>query len=237
MPEKMNDRVQQKIISLWSGTPKEKELISYKQIVITLKRDGVSERTVARRLLALVRENKLEKIEQGYKKTFYRPNKEFWENIVHSKQQFLVSEESLRRIGTYVMNTLSVTIADTEKTSKQIESQLWEKISSLVPKDEPADTSDAFTKAMDLVLKEKSLTEEERKELFVLSDSLIRGSILQALTNPIVFARLRTGEDLANIVEEDVWKLVKTFMAIWVFLYKHPNAVTELEEHLQRIIT
>jgi hypothetical protein len=64
------------------------------------------------------------------------------------------------------------------------------------------------------------------------------GVFTQALlgSNPTVSARLDTEQDLPYTLQEDIWKLVKAFMAVWVFLYKHPNAVPELEKYLQKIV-
>jgi DNA-binding transcriptional ArsR family regulator len=235
LSKKANRRVQQKILSLWSGMGKEKEPVSYKQIVSSLKNDGVSERTVARYLLKLVEDGKLEKIERGYKKTFYRPYDKVWDNLVESKQQFQISEESLNRIGAYVMNTLSATITDAQKTTEQFQRRVWEDICS-VPEYEQNSNAN-FDKAMDLVLHEKKPTEEERKELNKLIKSLVEDGLLPTLTCPPVFARLYTEEELPEIVQANIWELVKKFMNIWAFLYKHPWAVPEVEENLSKKIS
>lgn len=234
MSKKIGGRVQQKILSLWTEETKEK-LISYKEIVYILKNDGISERTVARYLLTLVNQNKLDKIVRGYKKTFYQPSKEFWENFSQPVQQFQITEESLKRIGTYVINTLTAAIVDAEETTKQTNTSLWEKISSLVP-DNKIDDSWAFTKAMDMVLNEKDPTEEEKKELHELVDSLIKQGLILPLSNPTVFARLDTEKDITCTLQEDIWGLVKSFMAVWTFLYKHPQAVREFEKYLQKMV-
>ncbi len=80
---KQTDRA--KILSLWTKATKD-ELVSYKELIKILKSDGVSERTVARHLLTLMKENKLEKIEQGYKKTFYKTNRRVLEKRFLSKK-------------------------------------------------------------------------------------------------------------------------------------------------------
>lgn len=235
MSKKANSRVQQKILSLWSGMGKKREPVSYKKIASSLKDDGVSERTVARYLLKLVEEGKLEKIERGYKKTFYRPYDRVWDNLVESKQQFQISEESLSRIGAYVMNTLKATITDAEKTTEQFYHRVWEEICA-VP-DHEQNSHANFDKAMELVLREKKPTEEERKELNKLIKSLVKDGLLTALTCQPVFTRIYTEKELPEIVQENIWELTKKFMNIWAFLYKHPWAVPELEENLGKEIS
>ncbi len=101
-----------------------------------------------------------------------------------------------------------------------------------MPNDESADDTEAFEKGMEAFLNEKKLTEGQRKELYSLVDSLIKDGICQALTDPTVFARLQPKEELPYILEEYIWKIVRAFMAVWIFLYEHPYAVPELESHL-----
>jgi DNA-binding transcriptional ArsR family regulator len=231
MPKEANKQIEQKILSLWTKATKD-ELVSYKELIKILKSDGVSERTVARHLLTLMKENKLEKIEQGYKKTFYKPTEEFWKNASYLKKQSQIHEESLKRIGTYIMNRLNAAIENAEETTKYAETTVWEKISEFLPNDESADDTEAFEKGMEAFLNEKKLTEGQRKELYSLVDSLIKDGICQALTDPTVFARLQPKEELPYILEEYIWKIVRAFMAVWIFLYEHPYAVPELESHL-----
>ena len=226
LPKKGNTRIEQKILSLWTNSSKDQK-ISYKQIVNTLKTDGVSERTVARHLLTLVEENKLEKVELGYNKTFYKPNELFWNTLGKSNDLFLIIEESLRRIGAYTINSL--------KTAKE-EAHLWSEINSRLPENEKGDSTPAFAEAMDFVLKEKRLTDNELKELNTLVDSLIKGTVLRALTDQTVFSKLTPSDELPYVLQENIWKLVKQFMAVWVFLYKHPSGVPELENYLKKII-
>jgi hypothetical protein len=235
LSKKANSRVQQKILSLWSGKGKKREPISYKQIALSLKDDGVSERTVVRYLLKLVEDGKLEKIVRCYKKTFYRPYDNVWETLAESKQQFQISEESLSRIGVYVMNSLRESITDAKKTTEQFHDRLWQEICS-VP-DQEQNSSANFDKAMKLVLREEKPTEEERKELNKLVKSLIEDGLLTALTCQPVFTRLYTEKELPEIIQENIWELTKKFMNIWTFLYKHPWAVPELEENLGKEIS
>ena len=155
-----------------------------------------------------------------------------WENLVESKQQFQISEEALSRIGNYVMNALSTTIADAEKTTEQLRARVWEKICS-VPENEQ-NSNETLEKAMDLVLREKRTSVEEQTELNALTRSLIEDALLPALTCSPVFSRLYSEKELPEIVQDNVWELVKKFMTIWTFLYKHPWAVSELEENLNK---
>ncbi len=181
---------------------------------------------------ALVNDEKLERTEDGY-----MPPKEYWETLIHSKQQVAISEASLNRIGTYVIaDTLKPVIMDAKKTTRRVEARVWNEINANLPKDEKEDNTPAFTNAIETVLNQKKLTKKEREKLHKLIDSLTRDSMLKALTNPTVFTRLDPEDDLPYILQQDVWKLVKKFMAVWVFLYKQPQAVPELEKYLRRML-
>lgn len=71
-----------KLLALWIG--RETKWLTYKEIVNALKDQGISERTVARYLLALIHDRKLMKEERGYKKTFYRPYDEFIQHLARA---------------------------------------------------------------------------------------------------------------------------------------------------------
>ncbi len=232
--KKSNIHIEPKILSLWSSANSKDQLISFKEIVETLGTDGVSERTVARHLLKLVTEKKLQKIVQGYNKVFYIPDKPFWDTTVNSSQ---ISEESLSRIGSYVTKTLSKTIEESKKTTERYEAQVWNEISSSMSeaeKEGKKDTTKTFTKAMDKVLNEKKITSEEKVELQQKVDSLLN-DLLTSLTNPAVFARLERKEELPyTLFEEDIWNIVRNFMDTWAFLYTHPWAVPECQKYLKR---
>lgn len=219
------------ILSLWEKNQDSKEKgeawLKYKQILEEAKNLGLSQRTVVRYLNTLVNEGKLEKNERGYKKTYYRPTKDFWAEIEHYNQQYRISEKSLEPIGKYVMDTLRKTITETKNIEEDYR-EVWEKIVEL--SSDNCDTTPAFTQAMGTFIKNRKLDQKEKKELDLLVSSLFNGSIIQSLTNPLIFARVEEKDELPAILEEDVWSLVKSFIDLWTFVYKHPGAVLELED-------
>ena len=230
MPKREHGRIEQKMLALWSRRDNEGKWTSYKEIVGDLKSVGVSERTVARYLSALVAEQKLEKVERGYKKTFYRPAEKFWESLSRSKQ-FRISEESLSRIGKYVMDVLEKTTADAEETTKLIEELAQEEHNKL-PENEK-DSDEGWEKAIDHVFSEATIKEDERKALHALVDSLLKDAIYHCLTNPYVLGRIADTETLASILQDDIWDLVSRYMDVWVFLYKHPGTVSEFKRYVK----
>ena len=207
--------------------------MTYKQIVSELKRLGVSERTIVRYLSTLTREKKLIREERGYKKTFYRPHDRFWEALAHSKEWFRVNEESSSRIGKYVIDALKKSIIDSEETTKRIEKLLLKEIDKL-PENEK-DTDEGIEKAIDHVLRRESLSDEELKILASLASALLR-NVNFCLSNPYVFGRVASPEDLASILNDDVQSLVSSYMKLWVFLYEHPAAVLEFKKYMRKVL-
>jgi hypothetical protein len=223
-----------KILSLWeenkndSSEKKEFEWLKYKEILQETKKYGLSQKTTVRYLNALVNEGKLEKDERGYKKTYYRPTKEVWEEIEHNDQRYRIGEKSLKLIGRYVMDTLS-------KIAQEDESEVWEKIAKLSP-DDGSDTTQAFDEAMDDFIKERKLTQQEKNELFSLVISLFKDSLFQTITNRTIFTGVEPKLELPNLLQENIWKITKSYMALWTFVKKHPGAILELEEIQKKFI-
>lgn len=230
MPKRERGRIEQKMLALWSRKVNEGKWASYKEIVGDLNSMGVSERTVARYLSALVAEQKLEKVERGYKKTFYRPHGKFWESLSRSKQ-FRISEESLSRIGKYVTDVLEKTTIDAEETTKLIEELVQEEHNKL-PENEKH-SAEGWEKAIDHVFSEAAAEKDERRTLDALVDSLLKDTIYPGLTNPYVLGRIASTETLASILQDDIWDLVSRYMDVWVFLYKHPGTVSEFKKHVK----
>jgi signal recognition particle GTPase len=230
MPKRERGRIEQKMLALWSRRGNAAKWTSYKDIVGNLKSVGVSERTVARYLSALVAEQKLEKMESGYKKTFYRPAEKFWESLSRSKQ-FSISEESLSRIGKYVMDVLEKTTIDAKETTKLIEELVQEKYNKL-PENEK-DSAEGWEKAIDNVFSEAATEEDERRTLDASVDSLLKDTIYHCLTNPYVLGRIADTETLASILQDDIWDLVSRYIDVWVFLYKHPGTVSEFKRYVK----
>lgn len=231
VPKVKERKITHKLLALWTG--REKDWLTYKQIVSELKRFGVSERTIVRYLSILTRERKLIKEERGYKKTFYRPHDQFWEALSHSKEWLRISEESLSRIGKYVMDTLKKSIIDAEETTKLIEKLLPKEIDKL-PENEK-NTDEGVEKAIDHVLRRESLSDEELKVLASLVSALLRNVSL-CLSNPYVFGRIGSQEDLASILDDDIWSLVLSYMKLWSFLYEHPAAVSEFKKYMRNVL-
>jgi hypothetical protein len=230
MPKREHGRIEQKMLALWSRRGNAAKWVSYKDIVGGLKSVGVSERTVARYLSALVAEQKLERVERGYKKTFYRPAGKFWESLSRSKQ-FRISEESLGRVGKYVLDVLEKTITDAEEATKLIKELVQEKYNKL-PENEK-DSAEGWLKAIDHVFSEATIKEEERKALDALIDNLLKSTLYHSLTNPHVLGRIVDTETLASILQDNIWDLVSSYMDVWVFLYKHPGAVSEFKRQVK----
>jgi len=222
-------KITHKLLALWTG--REKEWLTYKQIVSELKRLGVSERTIVRYLSTLIREKKLIREERGYKKTFYRPHDRFWEALTHSKDWFRVSEESLSRIGKSVMDALKKSIIDAEETTKQTEKLVQKEVDKL-PENEK-DTDEGIEKAIEYVLSGGSLNDQEHKTLVSLVGTLLRNVCLY-LSNPYVFGRIVSPEDLASILDDDIRWLLSSYMKLWSFLYEHPAAVPEFKGICER---
>jgi len=210
------------ILDLWAED-QAKEIQHWVLIKKIVEMKNVTERHAERYLQILKEEKKLEPIKKGSKAVFYKPYKEAWEDYVSMKQRAGL-------IGTYVNEALSNSIADAKKITTRINDQLWNEINSNTI-DGYDGNAEAFDKAMDCVLCEKPTT-DERKKFYLFYDSLIK-SCLQPLRDPTVFARLLTEGELPEIVEEQVDNLVRKYMAMWDFLYKHPRAASEVNESLE----
>jgi hypothetical protein len=165
----------------------------------------------------------LERRKEG-KETFYKPNQDSWKRYKDSKQQ-------TQLISRYIMDALKISINDTKELSAHIYNKVWNTIgSSGRDLDDKDDSAEAFEDAIGQIIGKK-LTKEERKKFYSLYNALM-DSCLKPLTDPLVFARLVTDEEIPSVVEDQILSLVKNFMAMWDFLYKHPSAVSELNEIL-----
>ena len=127
------------------------------------------------------------------------------------------------------MDTLKKSIIDAEETTKRIEKLLQKEIDKL-PENEK-DTDEGIEKAIDHVLRRESLSDEELKTLASLVSTPLRNVNL-CLSNPYVFGRIASQEDLASILDDDITSLVSSYMKLWSFLYKHPAAVSELKKYM-----
>jgi DNA-binding transcriptional ArsR family regulator len=224
-------KVTHQILALWSG--REKEWLTYKQITSELKKTNVSERTVARYLLTLTGDGKLDKNERGYKKTFYKPREDFLKTLRPSLDWIRINEESLGRIGKYVMDVMIKTVEESGKTTKSIRKRLDKEISNLSENEEFADNVEEIVS--DILAKE-TLTNNEEAEFYSLLKNLIQETIYFDLSSPYVLGRIVDREELASILRDNIRSVVESYMHLWAYMYKHPAALLELKQcmNLQR---
>lgn len=216
-----------KILSLWESNKQDSDKgrenwLKYKLILEEMKKYGLSQRTIVRYLNALVNEGKLEKEERGYKRTFYRPTQDFWEDIKHENQRFLKATKALEPIAAFVMEHLKATTNE-NKAAEDEGDKNWKKIVAA------GGEGEAFEEVMDAFFEEKKLTKQEETELLSLVRSLFNDALLNNLTDRAVFSYIESTSDLPDTVQNGVWETVKAYLALWKYIYKHPGAVVELE--------
>lgn len=222
MSEEREPKVAHKLFALWVN--RETEWLKYKDIIGELERLGVSERTIARYLSKLTRERKLLKEERGYKKTFYRPSRDSLKALLSSLDQIRVHEESLSRIGKYVMDTMVESVVETEETTKRIQNRVEREIEKSLKNGED---SEEYEKVIIRVLAKETLTKEESKIFASLLDQLTES--IDSLSNYHVFGRITDSEELASILDDNIWSIVSAYMHVWIFMYKHPRAFLNLK--------
>ena len=211
------------MLALWTG--RKQDWLTYKEIVKGLRGYGISDRTVDRYLATLVREGKLSKEERGYKKAFYRPRDEFLQELSQSRDWLRIHEESLSRIGEYVMDMMENAVIDaketTEKIRKEIDNQL----------EREKDSEEGILKAVFNALSKQALTKKESRMLTSLLNGLFT-TIYDCLSNPYVHGRIADLDQLAPIMEDDIRSVVSAYMDVWRFIYEHPSALLQVErEH------
>lgn len=222
--EEMERKVTHQILAVWSG--RKKEWLTYKEIVGEMKGRGVSERTVGRYLLALAREGKLERDERGYKRVFYRPREGYLETLRSSRDYIRMKEESLCGIGKYVIDTMIETVRGSEEVTKRIQASVEDGMKRM-PEDEIG--GENFDKMICDVLAKEGLTQKQRDEFLSLLELLVKGAF--KIYNPYVFGRIADPAQLSDILDDDVWEMIKSYMHLWAYMYEHPATMLELEKY------
>ena len=206
------------ILDLWSG---ENENQEYAAKVIEKKFDEKIRRTVWRRLTILSLQGKLKKIPKAKGHVDYK----IGEKYKNTKEQFGL-------IGDFVLEALSKSIAESKEKTDRLYEQVWEEIGSKSENKETDENStEAFETAISQILNQES-NKQELKIFYNKYDALMK-ACLQPLTDPTVFARLVTEQELPDILQDQVENLVIEFMILWDFVYKHPRIVSELKRILE----
>lgn len=153
MPRTKDRLIEEAILDLWIG--KENDEIPYKDIANELENQGVSKRTVPRYLFTLIKKGALERIERGYKRTFYKPKEDFYQEYLYLKKKTRQSQESLKEISQYVMDSLTKSIAESKPLTEQLYNRVWSEIYSVTKKDEG--NTEIFEIATDHIVGQKQL--------------------------------------------------------------------------------
>lgn len=217
-------RTTHKLLALWTG--RKQDWLTYKEIVKGLEDFGISDRTVDRYLTALVKAGKLVKEERGYKRTFYRPRDEFLQELSQSRDWLRIHEESLSRIGKYVMDMMEKSVIDVKEITEKIRNE----IDNLLEREE--DSEEGILKAVFHVLSNRALTKKERKMLTSLLDGLFN-KIYHCLSNPYVHGRIANLDQLASTMDDDIRSVVSAYMDVWRFIYEHPGALLQFKREYE----
>lgn len=229
MSEEKERKITHKLLALWTG--REKEWLTYKQIVSELKRLGISERTVVRYLSTLTRERKLIKEERGYKKTFYRPDDDFLETLYPSLDWIRIHEESLSRmVRDVIITKFERAIINSKETDERIEKLISEEIDK-IPKETP--TEDEVATAIYNVLSREKLTETDSKILVSLVKRFLFEAFYRPLSNPYGCAGTIEPHVLISSLENDIRTLLSAYMDLWSFTYRVPGASFKFEKYIK----
>jgi hypothetical protein len=215
------ERTTHKLLALWAG--RKQDWLTYKEIVKGLRGFGIGDRTVDRYLATLVRDGKLSKEERGYKKTFYTPRNEFLQELSQSRDWLRIYEESLSRIGEYVMGMTETAVIDSKETTEKIRDEI-DNLSEY-----ERDSDERIMKAVSKILSKQTLTKKERKMLNSLLDRLF-DTIYRCLSNPYVHGRIADPDEVASTVDDDVRSVVSAYMNAWKFIYEHPGGLLRVRE-------
>ena len=226
MPREKSKEVEEKILGLWIG--REEKEFSYKFIVEEMEKEGFNKRTIDRYLFAL-RNNKLDRrIERRPKRTFYKPKIKFWKEYLPMRQIADQQIESLTSLGPYIVNCVSKSIEESKEKTALLYDRVWKEIGSNYDEDNEEDSTDIFDKATDHIIRERP-KKEDLQAFHRLYEKLIE-NFASPLMYREVFSRLVLEEEVHRDVTFQIWQLIKSYMAMWDFLYKHPETVSEMEE-------
>ena len=169
------------------------------------------------------------RIERGYKRTYYKPVEEFYACYADLKEELEENQEELSEIAKSVFSTVRKTMADSKDLSEHLYNRVWEEIYSVTEKDEF--NTEIFDEATDHIVRQK-LGKKDRATYYQLFEDLIQNCMVP-LTDRAIFARLDVEIDLPSEIQYQIVSLVKAYMALWDFIYKHPGAVGLLEDILE----
>jgi len=228
MSEEKERKVIHRLVALWTG--REKEWLTYKQIVSELKKRGLSERTAVRYLTTLVHERKLVREERGYKKTFYRPDEHFLKTLYPSLDWIHSYEEHL---GRSVKETVSAkferALINSKETDKRIEKLISEEIDK-IPKEPPSEEDVA--QAIYNVLSREKLSETDSR-ILVSSVERFFKTLCESLSNPYGCAGTIEPYVLISSLARDIETLLSAYMDLWSFMYMVPGASFEFEKYMK----
>lgn len=220
-----------KVLSLWTG--KESEWLTYKEIVKKLRCERVSERTVARYLLILVREKKLEKEERGYKKTFYRPYDEFLKTLSLSRDWLRIHEVFLSRTGRDLINKIEQSLVDAEETGKRMNKLICKEIEKIARRNSTLTADEISDEALHNVLSREKLEKTELQILVSKVRRFIYDVIYHPLSNPHGCAGTIEPYVVLGEIEGEITRLLSSYVELWGFMYKHPGASFAFEKYIR----
>lgn len=228
--EERKRRISNKVLALWIR--KETKWLTYKEIVQKLRDDGVSERTIARYLRTLVRDDKLLKEERGYKKTFYRPPDEFLHKLHLSYGDWIrIHEEYLSHIGKEISSRFERALAASEETDERISKLISEEIEK-ISKDTPSE--DEIAEAIYSVLSREKLAESGYKTLVSLVERFMFEAFYRPLSNPYGCAGTIEPHVVISNLEGEIRLLLSSYMDLWSFMYMVPGASFEFEKYMRK---
>jgi hypothetical protein len=229
MSREKERKIVHELLTLWAG--KEKEWLTYKQIVNELKRRGVSERTTVRYLNTLVGERKLMKEERGYKRTFYRPDEDFLTMLYPSLDWIRCHEEFLgQTVKDIVSSKFENAITSSKETYERIEKLISEEIGKISK--ETAMDDEMAGKAIYNVLSREKLSDAQSKTLFSLIERFLK-VFYENLSPPYSCAGTIEQYVLISNLEREIVNLLWAYMDLWNFIYTVPGASFEFEKYLK----
>ena len=217
-----------KLLALWSG--RENSWLTYKEIVGALSDGGISERSVARYLGALVHSGELMRRETGYKKTFYRPVPEYLSRLSSSEEYFFIIEESLCQKVRESVNRFVQMMEYSKETDGRISKLISEEIKKMPEKN----LNDyEVHKAIISVLSREKLNERDSNNLISLTEDFMLEAFYGALADPYISAGFSELRSYLDNLGRDLDTLLSSYMKLWVFMYEHPGASFELDKYMR----
>jgi hypothetical protein len=226
--EEREGKITRQIVALWAN--REKEWLTYKEVVNELVKRGLSERTAIRYLITLVRERKLDREERGYKKTFYRPNQDFLRTLYPSLDWIRSQEELLERsVRETVSEKFEKALFDSRETDKRIEKLISEEIDK-IPREPPSD--EEVAQAIDNVLSREKMSEADSNMLAISVERFLK-AFYDSLSDPYNCAGLVEPHILISDLAQNVTNLLSGYMDLWSFIYRVPRASFEFKKYME----